>query len=74
MKHPGASRRRLLTSSRLDEGLAGAWTLDGDEAIELGENGRFVDSPFGKALSLDGANYEGRGGSPPAGRPQYRHF
>lgn len=56
---PRSEPTPLTDLSRLDEGLAGAWTLNGDEAIELGDNGRFVDSPFGKALSLDGANYEG---------------
>lgn len=50
-------------SSRLTEGLIGAWSLDGNatstpDRKEL--NGRlvgdakFVDSPFGKAISLDG--------------------
>ena len=48
----------LTDLSRLEEGLAGAWTLDGDESIELGDNGSFVDSPFGRALSLDGEAYQ----------------
>ncbi|MDE0109100.1 MAG: DUF1592 domain-containing protein [Bryobacterales bacterium] len=48
----------LTDLSRLAEGLAGAWTLDGDESIELGDNGSFVDSPFGRALSLDGEAYQ----------------
>lgn len=48
----------LTDLSRLEEGLAGAWTLDGEEPIELGDNGSFVDSPFGRALSLDGEAYQ----------------
>ena len=48
----------LTDLSRLEEGLAGTWTLDGDEAIELGDNASFVDSPFGRALSLDGEAYQ----------------
>ncbi|HND51637.1 MAG TPA: DUF1592 domain-containing protein, partial [Pirellulaceae bacterium] len=50
--------------SKLTEGLIGAWSLDGvatstpakDElAGRLVGDAKFVDSPFGKALSLDGA-------------------
>ena len=48
----------LTDLSRLEDGLAGAWALDGDEPIEVGDNGSFVDSPFGRALSLDGEAYE----------------
>jgi len=49
--------------SRLSEGLIGAWALDGDaSSMSTGEHlwGRlqgdaaFVDSPFGKSVSLDG--------------------
>ena len=49
--------------SRLHEGLIGAWLLDGDAAGGTQENqyagqllggARFVDSPFGQSLALDG--------------------
>lgn len=49
--------------SRLSEGLIGVWSLDGDaSSVPTGEHLRgrlqgeaaFVDSPFGKAVSLDG--------------------
>ena len=49
----------LTDLSQLDDGLARAWTLDGHEAVDIEENGKFVDSPFGKALSLDGEGYQG---------------
>ena len=48
----------LQDLSRLDVDLAGAWTLDGHEAIATEDNAEFVDSPFGKALSLDGEGYQ----------------
>lgn len=48
----------LTDLSRLEEGIAGAWTLDGDEALELDDNASFVDSPFGRALSLNGEAYQ----------------
>ncbi|HUQ91428.1 MAG TPA: DUF1592 domain-containing protein [Bryobacteraceae bacterium] len=42
-------------SSRLDDGLAGSWLFEGsDQAGRLEGNAHFIDSPFGKALSLDG--------------------
>ncbi|HTM50022.1 MAG TPA: DUF1592 domain-containing protein [Bryobacteraceae bacterium] len=41
-------------SSRLGDGLAGAWPLDGNAPGRMEGNARFVDSPFGKALSLNG--------------------
>ncbi|HKA00766.1 MAG TPA: LamG-like jellyroll fold domain-containing protein, partial [Candidatus Solibacter sp.] len=48
--------------SRLSDGLAGFWPLDGNTANVSGHvpagtlegTARFVDSPFGKAVSLDG--------------------
>jgi len=49
--------------SRLGDGLAGFWPLDGnaagapdgkEPAGNLAGNAKFVDSPFGKAVSLDG--------------------
>ncbi len=61
-----AARRDLpvvADSSRLDDRLAGSWQLDGDAASTPGRNeaagrlaggAKFVDSPFGKAVSLDG--------------------
>ncbi|MFN7922403.1 MAG: DUF1592 domain-containing protein [Bryobacteraceae bacterium] len=43
-------------SSRLSEGLASSWPLDGDAGTaKLEGKAKFVDSPFGKAVSLDGA-------------------
>ncbi len=62
----------VADGSKLDEGLIGAWKLDGDTVATGGspndalpnrsgfENGRltgdvkFIDSPFGKGVSLDG--------------------
>ena len=44
----------VADTSRLYEGLAGAWPLDGDLPVQLGGDARFVDSPFGQAVSLDG--------------------
>lgn len=53
----------VADSSRLGDGLAGSWPLDGNAAGAPGDYGpagslegdaRFVDSPFGKAVSLDG--------------------
>ncbi|MEZ5402572.1 MAG: DUF1592 domain-containing protein [Bryobacteraceae bacterium] len=42
-------------SSRLSEGLGASWTLDGDAGQgRLEGNAHYVDSPFGKAVSLDG--------------------
>ena len=41
--------------SRLGEGLAGSWPLDGEVAGKLQGEAKFVDSPFGKAVSLSGA-------------------
>jgi hypothetical protein len=42
-------------SAKLAEGLAGSWLLDGDAAGGRTEdNAKFVQSPFNKALSLDG--------------------
>ena len=39
---------------RIAEGLAGSWPLDGGEPSRLEGDARHVDSPFGKAVSLDG--------------------
>lgn len=42
--------------SRLSSGLAGSWSLDGDPASgRLEGSASFVESPFGKALSLNNA-------------------
>ncbi len=41
-------------SSRLDEGLAGAFDLDGDAPGKLEGGAKLVESPLGQALSLDG--------------------
>lgn len=42
-------------ASKLSEGLAGSWPLNGDLAGGTFEGeGKFVESPFGKAVSLDG--------------------
>ena len=42
-------------STRLGDGLAGSWSFDSDASAENIEgDARFVDSPFGKAVSLDG--------------------
>ncbi len=41
-------------SSRLSDGLAGSWPLDGTTPGSLEGNARFVESPFAKAISLDG--------------------
>ena len=38
--------------SRLGEGLAGSWPLNGDVAGSLHGDAKFVDSPFGKAVSF----------------------
>jgi len=43
-----------LDSSRLNDGLGGSWPLDGAALGKLEGNAKFVESPFGKALSLDG--------------------
>jgi hypothetical protein len=40
--------------SRLGEALAGSWPLDGEPAGILRGQAKFVDSPFGKAVSLAG--------------------
>ena len=44
----------VADSSQLSEGLAGSWSLDGEVAGRLEGNPKFVDSPFGKSVSLDG--------------------
>ena len=43
-------------SSRLSDGLAASWPLDGDISLggRLEGNAKFVESPFGKAVALDG--------------------
>jgi hypothetical protein len=42
-------------SSRLGDGLAGSWPLNGEAPHgRLEEDARFVESPFGKAVSLQG--------------------
>ena len=41
-------------AAQLSEGLAGLWPLDGDGPGQLEGDARYVDSPFGKAISLDG--------------------
>ena len=38
--------------SRLGESLAGSWPLNGDVAGSLHGDAKFVDSPFGKAVSF----------------------
>lgn len=40
--------------SRLAEGLAGHWPLDGEPEARLEGDAKFVGSPFGQAVSLDG--------------------
>jgi hypothetical protein len=41
--------------ARLREGLGGEWTFDGDSGgVRAEGDARFVDSPFGKAVTLDG--------------------
>lgn len=40
-------------ASRLNEGLAGAWLLDGAVDGRLEGKARYVDSPFGKAVSIE---------------------
>ena len=41
-------------TSRLSEGLAGAWPLDGETAgVQLEGQASFVDSPFGKAVAFE---------------------
>ncbi len=42
-------------ASRLDEGLAGAWSFDGDTAGFEGD-AHLVASPFGEAVALDGSD------------------
>ena len=41
-------------TSKLQEGLSGNWPLDGSAPGKLEGDAKFVDSPFGQALSLDG--------------------
>jgi mono/diheme cytochrome c family protein len=41
-------------ASKLDQDVAGAWTFDSDEAVTREGDAQLIDSPFGKALSLDG--------------------
>ena len=41
-------------SSRLGDGLAGSWPFDSDTTGQLEGDVQLVDSPFGKAVSLDG--------------------
>jgi len=44
-----------VDSSRLSEGLGGTWPLDGDTAgLALDGTAKFVNSPFGKAVSITG--------------------
>ena len=45
---------RPAAPSLLTEGLAGPWPADGGGPGRLEGDARYVDSPFGKALSLDG--------------------
>lgn len=40
--------------SRLTESLSGHWSFDGQESGRLEGDAKIVDSPFGKAVSLDG--------------------
>jgi hypothetical protein len=42
--------------SRLDEGLTGLWAMNGDVAGSLQGDAKFIDSPFGKAVSFSGAD------------------
>jgi mono/diheme cytochrome c family protein len=41
-------------SSRLGEGLGGSWSFDTDAGGSIEGDAQLIDSPFGKALSLDG--------------------
>ena len=41
-------------ASRLTDGLAGSWPMDGKTPGRLQGDAKFVDSPFGQAISLDG--------------------
>lgn len=43
-------------ASRLSDGLAGSWSFDSDAQGVFEGNAHPVDSPFGKAVSLDGAD------------------
>ena len=43
----------VADSSRLGDGLTGVWSLDGEQEGLEGD-ARLVDSPFGKAVALDG--------------------
>ncbi|MEO8128500.1 MAG: DUF1592 domain-containing protein [Bryobacteraceae bacterium] len=55
--HAGVLRNTPVAadSSKLNNGLAVSWPLDGNAAKdELQGDAHFIDSPFGKALSLDG--------------------
>lgn len=55
--YPGDAKAPPPDVSRLDEGLAGRWRLDGsgDPGASAQGAAKFVDSPFGKAVSLSGA-------------------
>ena len=44
----------LADSSRLGDGLVGSWSFDGDTRGRMEGEPQLVDSPFGKAVSLDG--------------------
>lgn len=50
-KSPG---RPAADSSRLGEGLGGSWTFEGGGPVRLENKAHLADSPFGKAVSLDG--------------------
>jgi mono/diheme cytochrome c family protein len=41
-------------ASKLSEDVAGAWAFDTDAGLKIEGEAQLVDSPFGKALSLDG--------------------
>ena len=41
-------------TSRMDDGLAGSWSFEEDTAEPMQGDVQLVDSPFGKAVSLDG--------------------
>lgn len=48
------SESPVADSSRLSDGLAGSWSFDSDMTGQMEGAAELVDSPFGKAVSLDG--------------------
>ena len=51
-RHLPAGGKSAPDVSRLGESLAGSWPLNGDVAGSLHGDAKFVDSPFGKAVSF----------------------